>query len=358
MNHRYSGLKVTWRLILLQALLTVAAGTALQTWLYYRTTLDYFFVMAISQALMLIPIAAGGACLKATHPYAPFSALVGMRTFDPVMLLLLIVLPLSSQYFASFMQLPYIEQLVWVFGEQADFDVPANGVQFAMLVLSLCVLAPVLEELLFRGIIMKLLDPYGTVISVLVSAFGFALLHFSPPALLVIFVVGLVLGIIRIYSGSVFACMIFHSFFNLYSIIALVFDAELTRYFSVELTIFMIVMAVLFPLFIYLLHRGWGRGKWFRGTVRQYKGGRISLAFTIVVFAAVSALTAVSNLAENYRFGYTAVPDSGQYQDGGDYYGGRDYNGGDYDDFFEEFFGDDFFDDYDDYYERGSGNGF
>lgn len=81
-------------------------------------------------------------------------------------------------------------------------------------------LAPLMEELFFRGFLYPVLARrMGLAVSVVITALSFALLHgaqlmFSWGAVLVIFIVGLVLTIVRARTNSVAAGMIIHMAYN------------------------------------------------------------------------------------------------------------------------------------------------
>lgn len=81
-------------------------------------------------------------------------------------------------------------------------------------------LAPLMEELFFRGFLYPVLARrMGVAVSVIITALSFALLHgaqlmFSWGAVLVIFIVGLVLTIVRARTNSVAAGIIIHMAYN------------------------------------------------------------------------------------------------------------------------------------------------
>ena len=82
-------------------------------------------------------------------------------------------------------------------------------------VLSLVVAAPVLEELLCRGVILESLrSRYGVVFAWLVSSLFFGVLHLQPMLVVNAFVIGLILGFICIASESLWASMVLHAFNN------------------------------------------------------------------------------------------------------------------------------------------------
>lgn len=80
--------------------------------------------------------------------------------------------------------------------------------------------APLMEELLFRGFLYPALARWtGTVVSVIITSSAFTLLHgaqlgYSWAPLLLIFVVGLTLTITRVRTNSVATCVIVHMTYN------------------------------------------------------------------------------------------------------------------------------------------------
>ena len=97
------------------------------------------------------------------------------------------------------------------------FRTPAEA--WALSILSIT-LAPLMEELFFRGFLYPVLArSIGLPLAVLVTALGFALLHgaqlmFSWGPVLVIFLVGLVLTMVRAKQNSVAAGVLIHIAYN------------------------------------------------------------------------------------------------------------------------------------------------
>ena len=83
------------------------------------------------------------------------------------------------------------------------------------LLLTTVVLAPVFEELVFRGVLLPVLvSKVGKVSGVLLSALIFALAHLSVGELPPLFVLGIGLGLMRLSSGRLFPCALMHSLWN------------------------------------------------------------------------------------------------------------------------------------------------
>jgi hypothetical protein len=78
-----------------------------------------------------------------------------------------------------------------------------------------CLLVPVVEEILIRGCILKSLQSkYGVVFALLFSSVLFAVLHFNFVQTLSALICGLILGLLYIKTDSLFSCILAHSLYN------------------------------------------------------------------------------------------------------------------------------------------------
>lgn len=104
-------------------------------------------------------------------------------------------------------------------GESAGFE-KANqtlysGGLFAR-IFSTCICIPILEELLYRGVICGQLGLwYNNVIAALVSAFLFGMMHFNMVQFIYAFCMGLVLGYIFLRTKKLWVVMLAHGLTNL-----------------------------------------------------------------------------------------------------------------------------------------------
>jgi membrane protease YdiL (CAAX protease family) len=90
-----------------------------------------------------------------------------------------------------------------------------------MRVLAVGILGPIAEELIFRGWFFGLLDKrVGAPVAIGATAVGWALLHYTYTwqVIAVIVVDGLLLGLARWKTRSVFPPIIMHALYNLYAI--------------------------------------------------------------------------------------------------------------------------------------------
>ncbi len=101
---------------------------------------------------------------------------------------------------------------------QSWFTIPSDKKAALMLFVLAAVLAPITEELLFRGwIYTSLRFSFGLWPAILSSAALFGLAHYEDTHLyaLAVFPVGIALAVMRERTGSVKASMLFHAFNNL-----------------------------------------------------------------------------------------------------------------------------------------------
>ena len=90
-----------------------------------------------------------------------------------------------------------------------------NYFSFFLLFVTTTLLAPLFEEIIFRGILLPTLSRhFGVILGIIVSAFIFALAHLSLGEMPPLFVLGIGLAITRIASGSLFSSVIMHSLWN------------------------------------------------------------------------------------------------------------------------------------------------
>jgi hypothetical protein len=98
----------------------------------------------------------------------------------------------------------------------------ADGPAFVIILIAAVFVAPIVEELFFRGLCLRAIENrFGTVAGVLGSTFLFTLPHFANPSVAgttvlftVIGTVGLVLAVLTVKTGRLGAAVIAHAVFN------------------------------------------------------------------------------------------------------------------------------------------------
>jgi membrane protease YdiL (CAAX protease family) len=97
-------------------------------------------------------------------------------------------------------------------------------------ILKVVIIAPIIEELIFRGVIMHgLMRNYSKFTAVFVSALMFALFHLNPWQFPATFVLGLVLGILMLRTRNIYLCIIGHAINNGLVLISMQYWAEIQK---------------------------------------------------------------------------------------------------------------------------------
>ena len=278
-----TGMRVAW-IIILCAALSVIAGAVLGK--YARACgADKYVARIMCQTLLLIPALIGTAYIYAVSGKGRFAENMGFGWFHPCFVFFLLILPICSRYFGI-----YIQSLGAAFTEKTfavdGKTIPENTYEMLMLFLSNCMVAPILEETVFRGAVYKCVEPYGSVRAVLVSALGFALVHFQANAFVYLLLWGLVLGTLRNWSGSVVACVLFHSLLNFETFLHSVFVGEL-YYIAEYLVSYATAAAYLFPVVLLVMYLCFGRGKGRKKIQSSGMAGIIPMLCTFLLYGAV-----------------------------------------------------------------------
>ncbi len=113
---------------------------------------------------------------------------------------------------------------------QSDFmeRIWNNTTHYSWLFVAVCIMAPVFEELLFRGILLDALNrtPLGMHGAALLSSVLFAVVHlqYDWSIMVAIVFLGLVLAYSRFYSRSLYVPIILHFFNNTLTFVLISFD--------------------------------------------------------------------------------------------------------------------------------------
>ena len=110
-------------------------------------------------------------------------------------------------------------------------DVYATTASPVLLWLAVVVFAPMFEEVLFRGFLYTGFrsSRIGVVGAVIITSLLWAGSHLQYQlfAIILIFILGIILGIIRYKTGSIWVPMIMHGFNNLLAMIVLALDINI-----------------------------------------------------------------------------------------------------------------------------------
>lgn len=98
-------------------------------------------------------------------------------------------------------------------GNGAPFD-PHRTLPFFFNALVLVIITPLLEEAIFRGLGFKLLERFGEIMAIVLTALAFAVFHGQFQQLPGLIVFGLALGYLRSRTESIYPCIATHSLLN------------------------------------------------------------------------------------------------------------------------------------------------
>ncbi len=141
-----------------------------------------------------------------------------------------------------------------------DFSVPQNedpeGIfGFLLVVISTAVVPALVEEFAYRGIVFGLLKPFGEAFAIFGSAAAFGLLHGNFEQIPFAFLVGLVLGFVRVKTGSLLICMAIHGVNNLIAVLSSYSTFLPTNALNLIYTIYVLLALTLSVLGVALLKK-------------------------------------------------------------------------------------------------------
>jgi uncharacterized protein len=140
-----------------------------------------------------------------------------MRFFNPILLVFITTFLIAVQGLISEVNLfidRYLPAPNWfmeLFNNIFESDYGWTGA-----FIKVVVVAPVVEELIFRGVIMQgFMRNYPKILAILFSALLFALFHLNPWQFPATFILGLLLGWLMVRTHSILLCILTHALNNL-----------------------------------------------------------------------------------------------------------------------------------------------
>lgn len=117
----------------------------------------------------------------------------------------------------------YISIIIMTAIEEKFGAVPENsldsilsGDNYLLTTILVGVVAPIVEEFIFRKLLIDRLSPYGEKIAVLFSAFIFGLIHINLYQFFYAFLIGAVLSVVYVKTGKIIYTILIHCFINLF----------------------------------------------------------------------------------------------------------------------------------------------
>lgn len=134
---------------------------------------------------------------------------------------------------------------------EPDFSFPTQRIFLILFLIYVCLLGPMLEEIIFRGFILRSMQRYGNLTAIIVSSILFSMFHLNLVQFINPVLVGMLLAFIAIKSESIFPSMIAHIFNNTITFAAAAVSLLKIPMIQVVFTlIYLIAGAAAFVLFI------------------------------------------------------------------------------------------------------------
>jgi len=95
-----------------------------------------------------------------------------------------------------------------------DFTIPTQTRYLVLFVLYTCIIAPIFEEIIFRGFILNSMRKYGNLTATIVSSIMFSMFHFNLVQFINPVLMGILFCFITIRSNSIKASIMAHMFNN------------------------------------------------------------------------------------------------------------------------------------------------
>ncbi len=220
---------------------------------------------------------------------------MGFYSFNPKLLPLIILFPLAAQFFCSFFTMPVtiISSLLLGFETKEDILTPHNLRSVIIAFGYLCILAPVSEEIIFRGVIYRFFEKHSTLTAIFGSAAVFSAAHLDLRSFIPIFFIGLTLSLVRFSTGSLWATMLAHAAVNLLSLGLMMLEIDMLY------TLIMLVLAILFPIATMIFLNTTKFPKLYHSAEKPAVS--ICMILTIILFCGFQLFCTASNIAEQVQ---------------------------------------------------------
>lgn len=91
---------------------------------------------------------------------------------------------------------------------------PSSPIGVILQMVSICLVAPVVEELMFRRLLLDALRPFGDKIAILYSGLAFGLMHMDMQQILYASAMGFMLGYLMVRTNNIWYCIALHFAIN------------------------------------------------------------------------------------------------------------------------------------------------
>ncbi len=187
--------------------------------LYQFDVYAYLVVNIFISQLAIFIVALAYSLIRKTNPFRGGGYIA---KFDGVQMLMAVILIMGIMMSFYHAHLRFGSDAETILGEGfvPDNNLSPYSAIFALIYIVLTVVCPaIFEEMLFRGIIMRGLEQFGVIASVVLSSLAFALMHGNFSQLILQFIGGLAIGAVVSITGNYLTGSVMHGFNNLFSVV-------------------------------------------------------------------------------------------------------------------------------------------
>ena len=148
---------------------------------------------------------------------------------------------------------------------------PKNNIDLILQLLSICIIAPIFEEIFFRGIVLHGLKPYGNGFAIIISSLFFGMMHGSLLHNISMFICSLALGYLAIKTQSIIPGIIVH-FLN--NVLACVLTFLEVSSIGTIISVGLLLISTIYTIYFLLRHKVQIKEYW-----EMNKGEKISAFF-------------------------------------------------------------------------------
>lgn len=112
-----------------------------------------------------------------------------------------------------------LEEIFGIYTDTADVELSYNILENITLSISVLVVAPIFEELFFRGAILRILDRYNRFFAIFVSSFLFALMHQDITQFFFTFCLGMILAYLSLKYETMAINILIHFINNAWALL-------------------------------------------------------------------------------------------------------------------------------------------
>jgi len=218
---------------------------------FFDGTAYYFADIVVYTAIFVIPTLFLRASIKRFGLALDWKC--GSRDLDPAVAIFVaftgVAAVLAMGYITNTYFFVYEYFGVELFENEAVIESSETVLQSILYAISAAVIPAIVEEILFRGTVLKLLLPYGKTLAVFISALLFAFMHGTVEQILFSFVFGLLLGYVTIRTSSILYAVFAHFMNNFISTVMEYIFAYLPEDFaygfSLAVDVFVVILGII-----------------------------------------------------------------------------------------------------------------